>query len=158
RARSERHNWTSLGSLCWGLPTRCKTRAHRHSQRTPSRRWLFLRTPFYPQMGVTQMPFQAPESANERDAVCRKLRQFSMEPVDAEGWLPDGRGSRERISGELRSHCSARESGNAPCRRWKRLSLGEQQLAIIGEVAHPKLLLQPFDRAAAAKVEIWHEL
>lgn len=38
---------------------------------------------------------------NERDAVCRKLREFSMEPVNAEGWLPDGSGSWERISREL---------------------------------------------------------
>ena len=38
---------------------------------------------------------------NERDAVCRKLREFSMEPVNAEGWLPDGSGSWERIADEL---------------------------------------------------------
>jgi hypothetical protein len=38
---------------------------------------------------------------NERDAVCRKLREFSMEPVNAEGWLPDGAGSWDRIAGEL---------------------------------------------------------
>lgn len=38
---------------------------------------------------------------NERDAVARKLREFSMQPVNAEGWLPDGSGSWERIAEEL---------------------------------------------------------
>lgn len=39
--------------------------------------------------------------ANERDAVCRKLREFNFEPVNAEGWLPDGSNSWERIASEL---------------------------------------------------------
>jgi hypothetical protein len=38
---------------------------------------------------------------NERDAVARKLREFNMEPVNAEGWLPDGTGSWTRIVEEL---------------------------------------------------------
>src|ERR1700741_1306527 len=37
------------------------------------------------------------DMANERDAVRRKLVEFSMEPVNAEGWLPDGSGSWDRI-------------------------------------------------------------
>lgn len=39
--------------------------------------------------------------ANERDAVCQKLREFDFEPVNAEGWLPDGTTSWERIAEEL---------------------------------------------------------
>ncbi|MEO8379783.1 MAG: DUF4062 domain-containing protein [Acidobacteriota bacterium] len=38
---------------------------------------------------------------NERDAVCRKLKEFNFTPVNAEGWLPDGTTSWERIAAEL---------------------------------------------------------
>src|ERR1043165_1420234 len=38
---------------------------------------------------------------NERDAVCRKLRDFNFDPVNAESWLPDGSKSWERIASEL---------------------------------------------------------
>lgn len=41
--------------------------------------------------------------ANERDAVVRALAALNFEPVNAEGWLPDGRGSWERISLEIES-------------------------------------------------------
>jgi len=30
---------------------------------------------------------------NEREAVCRKLRDLNFEPVNAENWLPDGQNS-----------------------------------------------------------------
>lgn len=40
---------------------------------------------------------------NERLAIERQLRQFNFEPVNAEGWLPDGKKSWERIEKELRS-------------------------------------------------------
>lgn len=43
------------------------------------------------------------DMANERDSVYRKLEEFGMEPVNAEGWLPDGATSWERIAEELRS-------------------------------------------------------
>ena len=39
--------------------------------------------------------------ANERDAVCRKLESFNFTPVNAEGWLPDGSKSWNRIVAEL---------------------------------------------------------
>ena len=38
---------------------------------------------------------------NERDAVCRKLESFNFTPVNAEGWLPDGSKSWNRIATEL---------------------------------------------------------
>ena len=41
--------------------------------------------------------------ASERDAVCRRLRDFNFEPVNAEGWLPTGTGSWARISQEIES-------------------------------------------------------
>jgi hypothetical protein len=39
--------------------------------------------------------------ANERDAVCRKLEAFNFTSVNAEGWLPDGSKSWNRIATEL---------------------------------------------------------
>ncbi len=41
--------------------------------------------------------------ANERDAVCRRLREFNLEPVNAEGWLPIGNSSWARIAEEIES-------------------------------------------------------
>jgi Domain of unknown function (DUF4062)/SIR2-like domain len=41
--------------------------------------------------------------ANERDAVVRKINEFNFEPVNCEGWLPDGSGSWQRIKRELLS-------------------------------------------------------
>jgi hypothetical protein len=38
---------------------------------------------------------------NERDAVCRKLKDFNFDPINAESWLPDGSKSWERIASEL---------------------------------------------------------
>jgi hypothetical protein len=40
---------------------------------------------------------------NERRAVEKQLRAFNIEPVNAEGWLPDGTKSWERIEREIRS-------------------------------------------------------
>lgn len=40
---------------------------------------------------------------SERDAVVRRIAEFNFEPVNAEGWLPDGSSSWERIERELRS-------------------------------------------------------
>src|SRR5215208_752930 len=39
--------------------------------------------------------------ANERDAVCRKLEAFNLEPVNAEGMLPTGQASWERLRENL---------------------------------------------------------
>lgn len=41
--------------------------------------------------------------ASERDLVVRRLREFNFEPVNAEGLLPDGTGSWERLEPEIRS-------------------------------------------------------
>ena len=41
--------------------------------------------------------------ANERDAICSRLRSFNFEPVNAEGWSPTGSGSWARISQEIES-------------------------------------------------------
>jgi hypothetical protein len=41
--------------------------------------------------------------ANERDAVVSRLRQFNFEPVNAEGLLPDGTSSWDRLEPEIRS-------------------------------------------------------
>lgn len=40
---------------------------------------------------------------NERRAIEKQLREFNLEPVNAESWLPDGRKSWERIEREIRS-------------------------------------------------------
>jgi len=39
--------------------------------------------------------------ANERDEVRRRLIEFNFEPVNAEGLLPTGQGSWDRIAGEI---------------------------------------------------------
>ncbi len=41
--------------------------------------------------------------ANERDAVARRLRAFNFEPVNAEGLLPDGTNSWDRLEPEILS-------------------------------------------------------
>jgi len=41
--------------------------------------------------------------ANERDAVVRKIADFNFEPVNAEGWFPNGSKSWDRIQQELLS-------------------------------------------------------
>lgn len=41
--------------------------------------------------------------ANERDAVCRQLLDFNLEPVNAEGWLPSGSDTWGRICEEIES-------------------------------------------------------
>lgn len=41
--------------------------------------------------------------ANERNATAEKVQQFNFEPVNAEGWLPDGSKSWTRIEEELLS-------------------------------------------------------
>lgn len=41
--------------------------------------------------------------ANERDAVCRKLSTFNFEPVNAEGLLPNGFSSWDKIANEIHS-------------------------------------------------------
>jgi hypothetical protein len=41
--------------------------------------------------------------ANERDAIVRTLNGFNFEPVNAEGWLPSGASSWDRILRELHS-------------------------------------------------------
>ncbi len=41
--------------------------------------------------------------ANERDAVCRQLRAFNFEPVNAEAWLPSGTEAWARICEEIES-------------------------------------------------------
>ncbi|MBI5252423.1 MAG: DUF4062 domain-containing protein [Desulfomonile tiedjei] len=39
--------------------------------------------------------------ANERDLVCRRLREFNFEPVNAEGWLPSGTGTWDEIASKI---------------------------------------------------------
>jgi len=41
--------------------------------------------------------------ANERDAVCRQLRDFNFDPVNAEGWLPTGVDTWTKIEREIES-------------------------------------------------------
>jgi hypothetical protein len=41
--------------------------------------------------------------ANERDAVCRRLREFNFEPINAEAWLPGGKDAWTRIDQEIDS-------------------------------------------------------
>ena len=41
--------------------------------------------------------------ANERDAVCQRLREFNFEPVNAEGWSPSGASSWETIAETIES-------------------------------------------------------
>lgn len=41
--------------------------------------------------------------ANERDAVCRQLRDYNLEPINAEGWLPSGTDAWDRICEEIKS-------------------------------------------------------
>ena len=54
--------------------------------------------------------------ANERDAVVRKIAAFNFEPVNAEGWLPNGSKSWDRIYQEvLSSHLFVLNSlGSSP--------------------------------------------
>jgi hypothetical protein len=40
---------------------------------------------------------------NEREAICRRLREFNFEPVNAENWLPSGQNSWERIRSKIHS-------------------------------------------------------
>ena len=39
--------------------------------------------------------------SNERDQVCRKLKDFNLEPVNAEGLLSDGQSSWDKLAGEI---------------------------------------------------------
>lgn len=41
--------------------------------------------------------------ANERDAICSRVKSFNFEPVNAEGWSPTGGSSWDRISNEIES-------------------------------------------------------